>query len=160
MQRTITPSSDSGKSRPKTAGEVIIENLQKGGDDIVGIEVDGEKWPVEKICRRDECPYCMNCPMHLALQLQELGAFYGQCELMVCLESKGCPLATVLIDEFLDPRQNTQEELACHEFAYGLVVLGLGNEKGLEWIKEAEKDGSKEAKLFMNNKKLKRCGRC
>lgn len=29
MQRTITPSSDSEKRRSKTAGEVIIENLQK-----------------------------------------------------------------------------------------------------------------------------------
>ena len=160
MTRTIKTSLDSIKRRPKTAGEVIIENLQKDGDDIVGIEVDGEKWPVEKICRRDECHYCMNCPMHLALQLQEVGAFYGQCELMVCLEIEGCPLASVLIDEFLDPRQNTQEELACHEFAYGLVVLGLGNDEGLEWIKAAEKDGSKEAKLFLTNLKLKKCGKC
>lgn len=160
MTRTIKTPPDSKKHRPKTAGDVIIENLQKDGDDIVGIEVDGEKWPVEKICLRDECPYCMNCPMHLALQLQEMGAFYGQCELMVCLESKGCPLATVLIEEFLDPNQNTQEELACHEFAYGLVFLGLGNDEGLEWIKAAEKDGSKEAKLFLTNLKLKKCGRC
>ena len=98
--------------------------------------------------------------MHLALQLQEVGAFYGQCELMVCLEIEGCPLASVLIDEFLDPRQNTQEELACHEFAYGLVVLGLGNDEGLEWIKAAEKDGSKDAKLFLTNLKLKKCGKC
>ena len=111
MIRNFIQPPDSIKRRPKTAGEVIIENLQKDGDDIVGIEVDGEKWPVEKICRRDECHYCMNCPMHLALQLQEVGAFYGQCELMVCLEIEGCPLASVLIDEFLDPRQNTQEEL-------------------------------------------------
>ena len=155
MIRNFIQPPDSIKRRPKTAGEVIIENLQKDGDDIVGIEVDGEKWPVEKICRRDECHYCMNCPMHLALQLQEVGAFYGQCELMVCLEIEGCPLASVLIDEFLDPRQNTQEELACHEFAYGLVVLGLGNDEGLEWIKAAEKDGSKEAKLFLTNLKLK-----
>ncbi len=160
MIRNFIQPPDSIKRRPKTAGEVIIENLQKDGDDIVGIEVDGEKWPVEKICRRDECHYCMNCPMHLALQLQEVGAFYGQCELMVCLEIEGCPLASVLIDEFLDPRQNTQEELACHEFAYGLVVLGLGNDEGLEWIKAAEKDGSKEAKLFLTNLKLKKCGKC
>ena len=47
MTRTIKTSLDSIKRRPKTAGEVIIENLQKDGDDIVGIEVDGEKWPVE-----------------------------------------------------------------------------------------------------------------
>ena len=160
MIRNFIQPPDSIKRRPKTAGEVIIENLQKDGDDIVGIEVDGEKWPVEKICRRDECHYCMNCPMHLALQLQEVGAFYGQCELMVCLEIEGCPLASVLIDEFLDPRQNTQEELACHEFAYGLVVLGLGNDEGLEWIKAAEKDGSKEAKLFLTNLKQKKCGKC
>ena len=160
MIRNFIQPPDSIKRRPKTAGEVIIENLQKDGDDIVGIEVDGEKWPVEKICRRDECHYCMNCPMHLALQLQEVGAFYGQCELMVCLEIEGCPLASVLIDEFLDPRQNTQEELACHEFAYGLVALGLGNDEGLEWIKAAEKDGSKEAKLFLTNLKLKKCGKC
>lgn len=31
MTRTITPSSDSEKSRPKTAGEVIVENFQKDG---------------------------------------------------------------------------------------------------------------------------------
>ena len=159
MQRTYTKPADNKESRPKTAGEVIIENLKKDGD-VIGIEVDGEKWPVEKPCRREEFPFYMNCPRHLSLQLQEMGAFYGQCELMVCMESKGCPLATVLIEEFLDPKQNTLEELACHEFAYGLVVLGLGNDEGLEWIKASEKDGSKEAKLFLTNLKLKKCGRC
>ena len=156
MQRKYTKPVDSKECRPQTAGELIIENLKKDGD-VIGIEVDGEKWSVEKLCRHEQCQYCENCPMHLVFDLEDLKAFYGQSELMVCMESEGCPLATVLIDEFLDPRQNTPEELACHEFAYGLVILGLGNNEGLEWIREAERNGSKEAKIFLNNLKLKKC---
>ena len=159
MQRTYTKPADSKRGRPKTAGEVVIENLKKDGD-VIGIVVDGEKWSVEKLCRHDECQYCENCPMHLAIELQKVDAYYGQCELMVYLESLKCPLAVVMLDEFLDPRQNTPEELACHEFAYGLVILGLGNNEGLEWIREAERNGSKEAKIFLNNLKLKKCRKC
>jgi len=57
MQRTYTKPADSKESRPKTAGEIIIENLKKDGS-VIGIEVDGEKWPVEKLCKHDECEYC------------------------------------------------------------------------------------------------------
>lgn len=66
MQRTYTKPADNKECRPKTAGEVIIENLKKDGD-VIGIEVDGEKWSVEKLCRHEECQYCENCPMHLAI---------------------------------------------------------------------------------------------
>lgn len=86
MQRTYTKPADSKDSRPKTAGKVIIENLKKDGD-VIGIEVGGEKWSVEKLCRHDESQYCENCPMHLAIELQRVDAYYVQCELMVYLES-------------------------------------------------------------------------
>ena len=71
MQRTYTKPAENKESRPKTAGEVIIENLKKDGD-VIGIEVDGEKWSIEKLCRHEQCQYCENCPMHLAIQLQRL----------------------------------------------------------------------------------------
>lgn len=61
MQRTYTKPADSKECRPKTAGEVIIENLKKDGD-VIGIEVDGEKWSVEKLCRHEECQYCESAP--------------------------------------------------------------------------------------------------
>lgn len=131
MQRIYTKPADSKRGRPKTAGEVIIENLKKDGD-VIGIEVDGEKWSVEKLCRHEECQYCENCPMHLAIELQNVDAYYGQCELMVYLESYECPSAVVMIDEFLDPKQNTPEELARHEFVYGFVCFELGVENGLD----------------------------
>ena len=150
MQRKYTKPVDSKECRPQTAGELIIENLKKDGD-VIGIEVDGEKWSVEKLCRHEQCQYCENCPMHLVFDLEDLKAFYGQSELMVCMESEGCPLATVLIDEFLDPRQNTPEELACHEFAYGFVCFGLGVKDGLDWIEKAATDGSREAKQFLKH---------
>lgn len=150
MQRTYTKPADSKESRPKTAGEVIIENLKKDGD-VIGIEVDGKKWSVEMLCRHEECQYCENCPMHLAIELQNVDAYYGQCELMVYLESYECPLAVVMIDEFLDPKQNTPKELACHEFVYGFVCFGLGVKDGLDWIEKAAKDGSKEAKQFLKH---------
>lgn len=150
MTRTIKTPPDSKKSRPKTAGEVIIENLKKDGA-IVGIEVGGEKWPIEKLCRHEDCPYCENCPMHLFFDLEDIQAYYGQCELMVCIESEGCPLSTALIEEYLDPTQNTPEELACHEFAYGFVCFGLGVKGGLDWIEKAAKDGSREAKQFLKH---------
>lgn len=150
MQRKYTKPADNKECRPKTAGEVIIENLKKDGD-VIGIEVDGEKWSVEKLCRHEECQYCENCPMHLAIQLQRVDAYYGQCELMVYLESLECPLAIVMIDEFLDPKQNTPEEVACHEFVYGFVCFELGVKDGLDWIEKAAKDGSKEAKQFLKH---------
>ncbi len=89
--------------------------------------------------------------MHLAIELQNVDAYYGQCELMVYLESHECPLAVVMIDEFLDPKQNTPKELACHEFVYGFVCLGLGVKDGLDWIEKAAKDGSREAKQFLKH---------
>lgn len=73
MQRTYTKPADSKESRPKTAGEVIIENLKKDGG-VIGIEVDGEKWSIEKQCRHEQCQYCENCPMQLAIQLQQLAS--------------------------------------------------------------------------------------
>ena len=151
MSKSKNESSRGKKDRPMTAGDIIIESILSDGNDVIGIKVDGEKWFVEKLCQHEECKYCENCPMHLAIELQKVDAYYGQCELMVFLESLECPLAVVMLDEFLDPKQNTPEELACHEFAYGFVILGLGNNEGLEWIKEAERNGSKEAKIFLNN---------
>lgn len=70
MQRKYTKPANSKKSRPKTAGEVIIENLKKDGD-VIGIVVGGEKWPIEKLCRHEDCPYCENCPMHLFFDLED-----------------------------------------------------------------------------------------
>lgn len=99
MQRIYTKPADSKECRPKTAGEVIIKNLKKDGD-VIGIKVDGKKWSVEKLCRHEECQYCESCPMHLAIELKRVDAYYGQCELMVYLESYECPLAVVMIDEF------------------------------------------------------------
>ena len=146
-----TETSRGKKDRPMTAGEIIIESILSDGDDVIGIKVDGEKWSVEKLCRHEECQYCENCPMHLAIELQNVDAYYGQCELMVYLESHECPLAVVMLDEFLDPKQNTPEELACHEFAYGFVCFGLGVKDGLDWIEKAAKDGSREAKQFLKH---------
>lgn len=146
MQRKYTKPSNSKKSRLKTAGEIIIENMKEDG-----VEVNGEE-----LCRHDDCPYCENCPMNLAFYLEKMHAYYEQCEIMVRMESNGCPLATVLIDEILDPTQNSPEELARHEFAFGLAVLGLGNEEGLDWIEKAANDGNKEAKQFLKTLKQKK----
>lgn len=56
-----------------------------------------------------------------------------------------------MLDEFLDPKQNTPEELARHEFVYGFVCFGLGVDDGLNWIEKAAKDGSKEARQFLKH---------
>lgn len=155
MSKSKNESSRGKKDRPMTAGEIIIESILSDGDDVIGIKVDGEKMPVESLCSGDGCPFCMNCPMKYAFEIEEFDAMYGEVELSLKFKEKGCLTAKILLEDFLDPQCYCKRELARHEFAYGLVLLGQGSIEGLEWIRSAEHKGNKEAKQFLTNLKLK-----
>lgn len=155
MSKSKNDSSGDKKDRPMSAGEYIIADILSDGDDVIGIEVDGEQFPFESLCRGDECPYCMQCPMKYAFEIEDSEVLLGSVQLMLKYKEKGCLTARVALDDFLDPQCYCKRELARHEFAYGLVLLGQGSIEGLEWIRSAEHKGNKEAKQFLTNLKLK-----
>ena len=150
MTKNKNDSSSDKKDRPMSAGEYIIADLMSDGDDVIGIEIDGEKFPVG-----DDCPDCMQCPMKYAFEIEDFGALLGSVQLMLKYKEKGCHTARVALDDFLNPQFYCKGVLAKQQFSYGLVLLGQGNIEGLDWIKTAERKGNTKAKQFMKNLKLK-----
>lgn len=155
MTESKNDSSGDKKDRPMSAGEYIIADIMSDGDDVIGIEIDGEKFPVESLCRGDDCPDCMQCPMKYAFEIEDFGAILGSVELMLKYKAKGCLTTRVALDDFLNPQFYCKGVLAKRQFSYGLVLLGQGNIEGLDWIRTAEHKGNKEAKQFLTNLKLK-----
>ena len=139
MSKSKNNSSGDKKDRPMSAGEYIIADILSDGDDVIGIEVDGEKFPVESLCRGDDCPDCMQCPMKYAFEIEDFGALLGSVELMLKYKAKGCLTARVALDDFLYPPYfYCKGILAKREFAYGFVLLGQGCIEGLDWIRKAK----------------------
>lgn len=145
-----------GDGIPKTTIEETIEELKKAG--IEEIDTDNGAIPVEQLCKPD-CPFKGDewCPIDKVIELDNMGALWGEMELLQFFSTGKikCPTAEAMISNFLNEDIYSGKELGAHQFAYALIVLGFGASldavKG--WLREAVKNGNKDAKELL--RKLK-----
>lgn len=149
-------SGEKNEAKPKSTIERTIENCKSLG--IEEIDTDKGTFPVDQLCNAD-CPFRGDgwCPIDKVVELGNMGALWGEMELLQWYSTGKikCPAADVMISDFLNEENYSGKELGAHQFAYALIVLGLGAPldavKG--WLREAVKNGNKDAKELL--RKLK-----
>lgn len=143
-----TYSGEKNGAKPKSTIEQTIENCKREG--IEEIDTDNGAIPIDQMCKAD-CPFKGDgwCPIDKVIELDNLGALWGEMELLQWYSTGKikCPTANAMIGDFLNEDIYTGEVLGAHQFAYALIVLGIGAPldavKG--WLREAVKNGNTDA---------------